>query len=774
MFFILLNACYFFELCVPKQNKLEMKRLLLIGILLAYMGNDIIRATGDEHPQPDTLQSYFLDEVVITGRTKETNHLQKLPGSVSFLSPVRIEGMQIEDIVDISTLVPNFYIPDYGSRMSSPIYIRGVGNRSTGQASGMYIDNIPLLSKSTYDIDFVDIQRIELLRGPQGTLYGRNAMGGILNVHTFSPLEYERTKVGISGGNYGFMKANASHYSTLSEKAGIALGGYYSRHDGYFTNEFTDKKADDLQSAGGHFRFDYLLSEKLKSSLILNYDFTDQGAFPYRVYDKKTGVTGPVNYNDEGSYLRRVGLVGLNLEYSGRDFILSSTSSFQTLNDNMHMDQDYLPDTIYNIHQRQRQKAVTEEIILKSQPGSNYQWLTGAFGFLNDFKTDVLVNLEKGAIKSMIQPRLDAAAAAGAPQMTVTDNSIPVPGKFKTRETGAAVFHQSTYNNLFVEGLSVTAGIRWDYAKVNLDYNSFMGMNLNVPMPPPRPSNMSVDTLWKGSESLDFNQLLPKVSLKYDLSPRNYVYATVSKGYNPGGFNVHLLSEITMQVLFNRFISDSKPISLKESASYQPEYSWNYEVGFKGEIIKDLLSTEIALFYIDVEDMHLTKISGTGRLITNAGKAKNKGFDINLNLRVLPELTVGGNYGYTHATFKNYHNGKIDYSGKHLPYTPQQTLSLFGSYIKSFRNTYIDRLNVHVQYNGAGKIYWNEANDVIQDFYGLLNFKAGVSKGIFTLNIWSKNIFNNKYDTFYFEQSGISYVQRGKPATFGADLMLCF
>ena len=181
----------------------------------------------------DTIKTYNINEIVVTSSTKETNDLRLLPGSVSILSPQTISNRQIDALKDISAFVPNLYMPDYGSKMTSAIYIRGIGARSSGQSIGLYVDNVPYLNKSAFDFELNDIQRIEVLRGPQGTLYGRNAMGGIVNIYTLSPLTYQGTKLQVSAGNYGAFKAKASHYNKLSDRVGIAVGGYYDRNEGF-------------------------------------------------------------------------------------------------------------------------------------------------------------------------------------------------------------------------------------------------------------------------------------------------------------------------------------------------------------------------------------------------------------------------------------------------------------------------------------------------------------------------------------------------------------
>ena len=238
----------------------------------------------------DTIKTYNIGEVIVTSSTKETNDLRTLPGAVSILSPQAIATRQIDALKDISAFVPNLYMPDYGSKMTSAIYIRGIGARSSGQSIGLYVDNVPYLDKSAFDFELNDIQRIEVLRGPQGTLYGRNAMGGIVNIYTLSPFDYQGTKVTMSMGNYGAAKAKVSQYSKIGENIGISLNGYYDRNDGFFINEYNGTKADKEESAGGRFKLEGYITDHLKAQYTFNYDYVTQKAFPYGQYDPQTGL----------------------------------------------------------------------------------------------------------------------------------------------------------------------------------------------------------------------------------------------------------------------------------------------------------------------------------------------------------------------------------------------------------------------------------------------------------------------------------------------------
>ena len=220
-----------------------MKNFLLAFIL----GTLPFLATGKPIPAiTDSLGNriYNLNAITIISNPKWDSKLFEFPGSISYLNTGNLDEMNIRSVKDISTVVPNLFIPDYGSKLISSAYIRGIGSRINSPAVGLYVNNVPYLDKSAFDFELNDIQRIEVLRGPQGTLYGRNAMGGIVNIYTLSPFDYQGTKVTMSMGNYGAAKAKVAQYSKIGENIGISLNGYYDRNDGFFINEYNGTKAD--------------------------------------------------------------------------------------------------------------------------------------------------------------------------------------------------------------------------------------------------------------------------------------------------------------------------------------------------------------------------------------------------------------------------------------------------------------------------------------------------------------------------------------------------
>lgn len=759
-----------------------MKKIILFIFVFASLS----AKANVENPQ-DTVHSNHLNEVIITVSTKETNDMKALPASVSFITPNIIEGRKLFSIKDLSSIIPNFYIPDYGSKLSVPVYIRGIGERSTGQSIGMYVDNTPYLDKSLFDFEFMDISQIEVLRGPQGTLYGRNAMSGIINIRTYSPLESQFAKFSFSAGNYGLFRVKASASELLRENIGLSMSAYYNGSDGYFKNQYSGEEADKLKSGGARFRLDWKLNQNWTAQFSGNYDKSDQGAFPYGLYSQ--GDIASPNYDYPGNYEREVAGGSFNLNFENNSLIFNSNSGFQYFNDDMKMDTDNRPGDYFTINQLQKEKAWTQEFTIKSNTENNYQWSFGVFGFYNDLQTDVVTTL--GTLtRDEIQNTFDGLHMANPnmPYFTIKNERIPIPGVFKTPTYGGAIFHQSTYNNLFTDGLSATAGIRLDYEKAKFDYDTHIGMDLDLEINRPPMGSIHMDStvvaMVQGKEKTSFTEVLPKIALKYEFDSDNYIYATASNGYKTGGYNIQMMADVAQNALMSKFIRGMSAIPVKDAVSYKPEYSWNYEIGFKGTLIEKILFAEIAAYYIDVRDIQITDFveSGQGRIIKNAGKAKSLGIDLSLSAYITDEFGFSLNYGFTRATFKDYKTSEkkdnetitVDYSGNFIPFAPQNTLSLSAVYNKMFRNKWIDRFNIQAQYNAAGKIYWTEANDVHQDFYGLLNVRAGVNKGIFGLNIWVNNLLDTDYTAFYFESLQNSWAQKGKPLTFGVDFNLSF
>ncbi len=752
---------------------------LLLAALLA------IPSYADVIIPKDTTAVLDIEEVVVIASPKENTKLRQMPVSSSLISQRDMQQYRINSLKDVSNIVPNFFIPDYGSRLTSAVYIRGIGARINTPSVGLYVDNIPYIDKSAFDFSFHDIERIDVLRGPQGTLYGRNTMGGLVKVHTRSPFSYQGTDVKLSAATYNNYNASLTHYHRLSNQFAFSAGGFYEYRGGFFKNNSpsVNKNADKLSSGGGRLRAIWLPTDNLKLDFTVNYEYGDQGGYAYGLYDKDTKTIAPVSYNDESTYRRGLLNSGINIEYQADKFILSAVTGYQNLNDRMFLDQDFTDADIFNLTQKQRLNTISEEIIFKSKPGKNWQWTTGAFGFYQWLNTDGPVTFKKDFMSSLQQTMNNAMG--GSPVKITLGDRMEVTGNYDTPLANAALYHQSTWYNLLCEGLSLTVGLRLDYEKMKLTHNTATTLPATMQRPGmPAPVDASRSIELADTLKTDYLQLLPKFALQYRFNKNNNVYATVSKGHRSGGYNIQMFSDIIQTQMQGS--SSTGAANVKEAVSYKPEYSWNYEIGAHLSLFNNKLQADVAAFYMDTHDQQIARFSenGFGRMTVNAGRSRSIGAEAALQTQITEAFSLTGSYGLTHATFRDYVTNKkndagavetIDYKGNFVPFVPRHTLTVGGVYTFRFnRNATFRHLSLNLYYCGAGKIYWTEQNDIEQKFYGTLNARISTQLKDLEIDLWSSNCLNKQYTAFYFESMGNPFMQKGKPRQFGVDLRFHF
>ncbi|MGN0256976.1 MAG: TonB-dependent receptor [Bacteroides sp.] len=783
-----------------------MKKPLCQALLAAMLLHGTAHAI--ETPA-DTIKVVDVEEIVIIATPKENKKLRELPTSVTLLSQQQMQEAQVTGIKSLTAMVPNLFIPDYGSRLTSAIYIRGIGSRINTPSVGLYVDNIPYVNQSAFDFGYADVERIDVLRGPQSTLYGRNAMGGLIKVHTKSPMSYQGTDLRLGAATHNEYHASLTHYHRVSPHFAFSTGGYYDYQGGFFRNAtLGGKRVDDGQRAGGRFRGILLPSDQWKVDLSLSYEYNDQGGYPY--YHEES-----ITSNEAGSYRRNLLNAGLNLQYKAKEYTLSAVTGYQWLEDRMFIDQDFTAAPIYTLEQRQRIHTVSEEVVLKSNPGKRWQWTTGAFGFYQSLHTNGPVNFLRQGIEQMIEGSANQVfdrLAAENPKMpsmslSVNNEQLGVSGRFRTPTLSGALFHQSTFNDLFTEGLSLTLGLRLDYEKLKMEYLSAadptdIGFAVKMgPMSITNKNPMVAEATYDGTLTTDYLQLLPKAALQYEWKKGNSVYASVARGYRSGGYNIQMFSDLVSGKLsnammdaiaadenFKRFGEMIKGMQkelpeVKEATSYKPEYSWNYEVGSHLTLWDGRLTADLSAYLMETRDQQIARFaeSGLGRITVNAGRSRSLGGEAALQAALTDALTLQTSYGYTYATFRDYvtndrQQNEVDYRGRYVPFVPKHTLSIGGAYrwhIKQ-QGAWIDRVVLNAHYQAAGRIYWTEENNASQSIYGTLNGRLSLQKGNGQIDFWVRNALNKDYTAFYFESMGNAFHQKGRPIQAGVEIRCRF
>jgi outer membrane receptor protein involved in Fe transport len=696
------------------------KSAFLILFLTAFQ----LTALSQE-AKKDSIKNYKLDEIIIQS-PKYNRNIFEIPAAASMIPERLIENNRVENLTDVSTIIPNFFMPDYGSKLTSPVYIRGVGNRINTPSVGLYVDEIPYFEKAAFNFDFYDVERIEVLRGPQGTLYGRNAMGGLINVITNKPHDEQATTVSVDYGNFNQIRSNITHNQPLGKSLAVQ-GSLNQRHnDGFYENTFSQTEVDKINSYSGRFKALFSPSEKFNVLGNIQYEDSRQVGYPYALFDDEKMQTGDISYDKESIYNRKLLSAGLNLNYSTPGFSVRAVSSFQSLDDFQEIDQDFTPQSLFFVEQDQQLQMLAQEINIESAKGGAYNWLFGAFGFKQ--LLDKAVTVEYGE--------------DGLVQFKLPFSEYYYTKTYNNTNSGMAFFHQST---LDLGGFTFSAGIRADYEKATLDYTDDRFRNGNATRADEFVSDM------------DFFEILPKVAVKYSINEYLVPYATVAKGYNSGGFNS----------TFER----------EEDRSFNPEHSWNYEAGLKAKWLQQRIYANLAFFYIDWSNQQIyqTVPSGTGSMLTNAGKSESKGVELELKALPVQNLETWLTFGYNEARFAEYvKDDDEDYSGNYLPYVPKYSFSVGGNYKVDVRASWLDQIRINLSYNGFGKHYWHESNEAYQDFYGLLNHRLSFEKNNIIFSFWGKNILNSQYNSFYFQALGNSYAQIGKPATLGVNLKIAF
>jgi len=679
-----------------------------------------------------TKKTFKLEEVTVSS-TKELHKLKELPSSVSLISETKIEDNRIQSIKDLSSFIPNLFMPDYGSRLTSPIYIRGIGSKINSPSVGLYVDGVPYFEKACFDFDFTEIKSIEVLRGPQGTLYGRNTMGGIINIFTKSPENYTGSSLTVDIGEYGYKRFGASTYNKINDAISYSFSANYNHKGGFHFNEGTNEYADKMDSYNAATKVIVKHNKNFKTSFNINYQGSKQAGYPYGLYDKNTGEIADVNYDKYSSYDRDMISASIFNEYKTDNVILKSSTSYNYYDSRQEIDQDFSPVDLYFVNHNEYQNMLSQEFTVKSDNKRKYKWIVGAFGFYQSRLSVSDVEYGMPAIMGMIKrdPSLKGTTSY------TYDKSYDIP------TIGAALFHQST---LDLGKFALTAGIRFDYEHSELDYSYFTNIN-NV--------SRNMDNK---SGKLEYIEIMPKVSTKYNINDNNFLYATVAKGYKAGGFN------LSFEVL--------------EHMSFDPEYSWNYEAGIKTSLLNKHLFINLAAFYINWENQQISQTvpSGRGRIQVNAGESESKGFEFESKAIIIDKLEINASYGYTHAKFIEYTDPKkdADYSGKYIPYIPKQTISIGMNYKQDINSKMLDAIKFNAMYKGFDEHYWDIENKVKQPYYFTIDSKISFIKNNFTFDIWGKNITNTEYMAYHFSSMGKDFAQTGKPSQVGVSLKYTF
>src|SRR5690554_2733809 len=452
-----------------------------------------------------------LEEFTVTAQKQEEN-LQEVPVSVSLITDKEARDSRLWQTRDLSGLFPNFYASHSGDGRNV-MGIRGITTTSYDPAVAVYVDGVIQFGLDTYSNGLLDIERIEVLRGPQGTLYGRNAMGGVINIITKKPTNQTSGFAGVDMGNYGLSRYSLGFKTALiPNKLFLGLSGLYEKHGGFFENEYDGSDYDKRNTLLGNYYLRYLANPQWAFTLNFKHSgVRNHGAFPL-AGSIQDALDKPyvLNQNTLTRMVDNVTNASFSVDYTGESLNFTSQTSYQS-NYRIYedpIDGDFSPLDIVSIINDYGKdwnfvEVWTQEFRVWSEENerSKFSWLAGAFGFINDDPVRQGTYFgEDGALYG-----------ANANTTLITTNT----GK----SLGMALFGQGTYR--LTDKLELSLGLRYDRESRELTGRNEMlisGMD---------PIVIQADTTGKS----DFNAVSPKAVLAYNFNPERMLFLSYARGY---------------------------------------------------------------------------------------------------------------------------------------------------------------------------------------------------------------------------------------------------
>ena len=692
---------------------------------------------------------------------KESIPLERIASPVTTLRDSALSRTGIYRPNALSAQVPGLHIPEYGASLTSTIYLRGMGSRMENPVLGLYLDGIPVLDKNAYDFDWEGIKKAVMLRGPQGTLYGRNSMGGVLALESFSPSDGPGNTVHLEYGT-----ANTLRLSTVFRAGNSVFAAHFRHTDGFFPNAFKGNNCDPYNGLSAHWKWERSARTNLHLSNTLWMNLSREGGFAYGQWDGS--ILAPVSYNDESRYSRLSVIEGFRARYNADSMTLDAAASLQLLSDDMLMDQDYTTAPVFTLQQKQLSGAGTFELRLtRADKNATWQPQTGIFSFYRLGHASAPVTFKRTGIEGLILSNANAHIPSDIGHLEIPDETFPVNSNFLTGSWNVALFHESIYS---IGNWQFTAGLRLDYEGARMDYDCYSTLHyrFDPTMAVPKPYSMP----YKGKKTHGRVELLPKASVLFRPNEHMTVFTIISKGYRSGGFNTQIFSDILQNLMMEGLMKDLGVYLDRPTASvsagdteYDPETAWNYEIGGRGG--RGDFRAQLSAYALVVRKQQLTVFPpgmSTGRMMTNSGRSRSLGVEAELGW-------TPGNFrsrlcwSWCDARFLRYESGHVDYSGNGIPYIPRHTLYAGIGYT-------LGRIEADVAVRGAGPLWWNEENTLSEPFRPRLEARLALVFPKWEIYLRGENLTGTVGNTFYFKSVGNEFFASMRPRILLAGISI--
>jgi len=648
--------------------------------------------------QNDSANAWQLPEITVYAN-KEAGKAQDLPVSITAIRQEDIAKVDIRQLKDAAVFAPNVLLGDFGPRRLSNPYFRGIGAGPNNPGVTTSLDGVPQLSSNSASIDFIDVDQIEFARGAQGALFGRNSLGGVININSRRPSPNWTFETLDTYGNNNLAVGTLRISGPIKPGAlGISVAGGYSSRDGFTKNTVTDKSVDTRKAIAGKAQLVYTAGKKFEARLISSFEQDDDG--DYALGDLKALRANPyeVAHDFKGYTERDIMAHTLLLTYYTRLIEINSISGAGWWEIREETDLDYSANPLMTSYNHEEQAQYTQELRFSSP--SSYPlvlnnslqlgWQAGLFLFKQDYDRHNRLNM--------------------LPAMTGQPIAMDNETRSDIVTNGIGVYGQATLQAW--EKLVLTAGLRYDSenAETTLGNEPFMV------------------TPTRQELKKDFKEVSPQVSLGYHINPAVMGYASVGRGYKAGGFNAGTTGD-------------------KEF--YGEEHSLNREIGIKTRWLDNRVQINTALFATNWDDLQLNvpnpdPQASVSYYVKNVGEAESKGLELEMQCRLLNGWDVFGSFGLASAKFINGSQMQgATLKNKELPLTPEYTGNIAAQYARVIANAFT--MYVRAGVTLCGKYHYDVSNTKGQDAYNLADFRLGAQRNGWLLEGWVKNAFDTEY-----------------------------
>jgi iron complex outermembrane receptor protein len=700
-----------------------------------------------------------LSEVVVTANKREEDILN-VPTSITSLSAKKLEDTRTWGLSGLSALVPNYNYQELGVSFQQIQAIRGIQVFSENPAVSTYIDDVNNLDILANGFTFTDIERIEVLRGPQGTLYGRNAMGGVINIITKKPTNRTNGFAETSFGNLGLQRYSAGFKTPIiKDKLFFGLNGLYQTQDGFLKNDITGTTSTDTKLNGktvggennlyGNLFLKWLVSKRLNLTLNLKgqRDKSDNSGFMVSQFSDTYAFANPnkINLARIAQHERNVLNTSLVAKYFGDKFSVTSISALQTIGFGFK-DLDF-PGIYHSYYDGKigellpPQKVWSEELRINSNSDSRLQYTAGVYAFTQKgFEPTTNTAYELSDAES---------TAYGLPSGTFLIN------RNRSNNFGIAAFGELSYS--LSKSLKATIGLRYDHEKREATFNGFGDAMLY--------NGVVTDIKPNITASGNYSALSPKFSLGYVINELSSLYATYTRGFRAGGIN-----------------PSSLPAGVRQT--FDPEYSNNYEIGYKAFLADKKFSIGASAFFIQWKDLQFYNLVAPFTYAReNVGNAQSAGVELELSAIPAKGLQLDGSFGFNPTEYKGFDLKRVNFGtgvetttpigGNSLSNAPSHTIFLAAQYEYAISKKL--KAVVRGEVRNLGSYYTDIQNKIEQPTYTLLNSRVGFSYDKYSFFVWGQNLNNERYLAYGNPDSSFGRQSRmAQPRTFGITLSTKF